>query len=139
MRCPAAYGKFTVKSCYNYLLTRRNRSPSFDWRPWWKMKLPQRLLLFGWKIGRNCLPTKDNLIRRHIPLADDECPPFSKAPESVNHVFFMCDAIRSKFYLLLQGSNSKILNVRDHLTLFYIVFTVHQQLAIQPWFLNFSS
>lgn len=65
MRCPAAYGKFTVKSCYNYLLTRRNRSPSFDWRPWWKMKLPQRLLLFGWKIGRNCLPTKDNLIRRH--------------------------------------------------------------------------
>lgn len=74
-----------------------------------------------------------------ITLADDECPPFSKAPESVNHVFFMGDVIRSKLYLLLQGSNSKILNVTDHLTLFYIVFTVHQQLAIQPWFLNFSS
>lgn len=86
MWCLQLRGNFI---CYNHLLTRRTATSSFDWKPGWKLKLAQRVFLSGWKISCTCLPTKDNLVKRHIPL--DIC---KETLETVVHQFSYCEVIR---------------------------------------------
>lgn len=71
-------GMFSVKDVYRYLNCGRNGqrnqvNPSNLWKLWWKMKLPPRLLLLGWKIGCASLATKVNLRRKTVYVSDLKC------------------------------------------------------------------
>lgn len=65
---------YSVKSGY-YLLQSLDGSPNIAqeceygkafWRVFWKIKVPPRWKIFGWRILHNALSTRDNLRRRWI-------------------------------------------------------------------------
>ncbi|XP_058775361.1 uncharacterized protein LOC131649626 [Vicia villosa] len=58
----------------------------------WKTKVPSRILIFGWRLIWNRLPTKVDLAKRGI-LAnpnDIRCPFCPNFEEDLNHLFFEC-------------------------------------------------
>lgn len=57
----------------------------------WKLKIPQKIRLFLWKVHSNALPTKDLLASRGI-LANNEtwCPQCRASIETIWHIFCDC-------------------------------------------------
>lgn len=66
--------------------------PSSDkgwWNLLWKLKIPNKLKIFGWKAGQEILPTLNGLWKRNISQ-DPFCPRCKKKEESVMHALFFC-------------------------------------------------
>lgn len=79
-------GNFSVKSA-DWQISELHAPPYLSpWRRWWQLNLPPRLLFFGWRIGHNLLPTKENLFHRKI-LTSTTCPLCSNHEESLSHLF----------------------------------------------------
>ncbi|CAI9104831.1 OLC1v1003598C1 [Oldenlandia corymbosa var. corymbosa] len=59
------------------------------WKRLWNLKLPNRILLFAWRLCHNSLPTPGNLAIRH--LNDDSSCGFCQQSSINNcHIFFDC-------------------------------------------------
>ncbi|XP_058755974.1 uncharacterized protein LOC131629195 [Vicia villosa] len=58
----------------------------------WKTKVPSRILIFGWRLIWNRLPTKVELAKRGILVNPSEirCPFCLNFEEDLNHLFFEC-------------------------------------------------
>ncbi|XP_058742452.1 uncharacterized protein LOC131614937 [Vicia villosa] len=91
-------GYFSVKSCYAKLLQGQDASPidpSYKscLNVVWDSLIPQKVKLFGWRLLRNRLATRDQLIRRGILEGDDNCrcPLCNSAAESSEHLFLRCN------------------------------------------------
>ncbi|XP_058742708.1 uncharacterized protein LOC131615254 [Vicia villosa] len=58
----------------------------------WKTKVPSRILIFGWRLISNRLPTKVELAKRGILVNPSElrCPFCLNFEEDLNHLFFEC-------------------------------------------------
>lgn len=57
----------------------------------WNKQLPIKVNLFIWRLLLNRLPTRDNLVARHINIPSSLCPVCRKEVESVLHLFLRCD------------------------------------------------
>lgn len=59
-------GQVSVNKAYSVITEEHMHGASLaiKWHKWWKIKIAPRLLLLGWKIARNILPTKDSLVQR---------------------------------------------------------------------------
>ncbi|EPS59181.1 hypothetical protein M569_15629, partial [Genlisea aurea] len=93
------HGEYTVKSGY-YILkggadmsrpSSSNVNPNhiLFWKVLWKMKLPARVLSFGWRFARDILPVKANLARRRI-CVETSCDICGGVSESWFHAFISC-------------------------------------------------
>lgn len=52
---------YTVKSFYNQMIL---SDLNFPFKFWWKVKIPPKINVFIWFTVHNCIPTKDNHMKR---------------------------------------------------------------------------
>ena len=84
-------GIYSTKSTYRLLLpTNRPGQHSRNFKILWKLKIPPRAELFSWRLFRDRLPTRANLLRRHVALQDIMCPLCGNHQEEAGHLFFHC-------------------------------------------------
>nr|XP_023923148.1 uncharacterized protein LOC112034569 [Quercus suber] len=96
-------GKFSVKLAYLLAYEEKLEQNRGDysnaslrnqvWRSIWQLKLPHKLRHFAWKVGRNILATKDNLIRRKI-TEDATCVLCGQPEETTYHLLWFCKHAR---------------------------------------------
>lgn len=97
-------GKYQVKKAYNLLLVDHNSLslahtntlsiPTMDWMLIWKVKVPQKVCLFIWKLLQDCIPTFNTLRSRGIPTSCC-CPFCDNDNESTSHLFLYCPFARA--------------------------------------------
>ncbi|CAM8877661.1 unnamed protein product [Rhodiola kirilowii] len=99
-------GGFSVKSAYKLAVnleklkqpTVGEQSDSNEtqrfWRGLWKLKVPPRVKLFGWRLFCDSLPTKRNLMKRGCVVQDKCCFCDSKGEDAI-HLFKNCWWMRS--------------------------------------------
>ncbi|XP_028236880.1 uncharacterized protein LOC114416214 [Glycine soja] len=56
----------------------------------WDTKISPRALTFAWRLLWDRLPSKENLSRRQVDLANDLCPFCQSNSKSASHLFFTC-------------------------------------------------
>ncbi|KAK6152219.1 hypothetical protein DH2020_014854 [Rehmannia glutinosa] len=94
-------GKFTVKSAYHLIMDNPNdfvEAAEFGisssghspiWKKLWSLKIPSRVIHFGWKLLSRTLPCPENLARRHLSHPE-HCPFCGSYDLSSAHTFFSC-------------------------------------------------
>lgn len=94
---------YSVKGSYHFLKTidePSERELSFDV---WHKHVPLNVSLFTWRLFRNRLPTKDNLMRRCVLQHDDnKCVGDCDYEETTGHLFFGCATSSGVWCLLLR-------------------------------------
>jgi hypothetical protein len=94
-----------VKKAYEILTHNPNvsRPPSAInthpnvWKHLWKIKLPQKILTFTWKILNHAIPVKAELNRRGVHC-DMACLLCNNAIETQDHLFLHCDLARAVWF-----------------------------------------
>ena len=94
-------GKFTVKSAYRVahqvLKVGRGAESSNGgygkqvWATLWKLKIPNKIKVFGWRTCHDILPTRLNLTKRRI-ISDNRFPICCRCLESTIHALWECAA-----------------------------------------------
>lgn len=95
-------GNYSVKSAYRLLATEvKHGLPSslsggcsLFWKRIWKIHAPQRIEHFIWRAANDSLPTKQNLVRRKIPV-DETCSLCNDYQETKMHALWLCDQAKS--------------------------------------------
>lgn len=84
-------GQYSAKSAYSVL---RGESPEEvqveAFQELWKLKAPNKISAFAWRLLNDRLLTRANLTWRQIDLEDNTCPFCSSMEESAGHLFFHC-------------------------------------------------
>jgi len=85
----------------------------------WHKQVPLKVSVFVWRLLRNRLPTKDNLLRRRIIQHDDtSCVGRCGSPETADHLLFRCDHFGLLWHRLYQWVGISFVipaSVRAHL------------------------
>ena len=63
------------------------------WKRLWKLHLPNKIKIFGWRACHDILPTKKNLAQRRI-IGDSVCELCQQGSESGIHVLWGCGVAR---------------------------------------------
>lgn len=71
-------------------------SEDIFWKNLWKLNIPPKIRIFGWRVCKNLLPTGMNLKRRDMNI-DGSCPFRHRAGETMLHCFRDCIFVR-KFW-----------------------------------------
>lgn len=103
-------GQITVKSAYGLAVTRcrdagacageasDSSSEEVVWKTLWKLDVPPKIKMFGWKVCCNILPTKCNLRSRGLDI-EAVCPVCRKENETMLHCLRDCKPSK-KFWKL---------------------------------------
>ena len=92
-------GDYSVRSAYRMLETNaRSLSPGTSssegqskvWKGIWKIKTPNKVRHFIWRVAHDSLPTKVNLQHRHVPVKAS-CSMCDEPLESLIHCLWLCD------------------------------------------------
>lgn len=91
-------GLYSVKSAYHLLKNDNSRNIAESsnssnlpfWKAIWKIKAPNSVRNFIWRLARDILPTRSRLERKGIIL-DTQCPLCCKNSETSSHLFMHCD------------------------------------------------
>ena len=108
---------YSVKGTYQYPVDASSERGLFD--AVWQKQVPSKVSVFAWRLLRNRLPTKDNLVCRHVLHHDDmscigDCDSF----ETTFHLIFDCDISDSVWHLLYRWLDISFIppdTVHDHL------------------------
>ncbi|KAG2689495.1 hypothetical protein I3760_09G140200 [Carya illinoinensis] len=92
-------GVYTMNSGYHSAMNLLDKEGNIEssgaqnnlelWTRLWNLKLQNKVKNFAWRACTNSLPTKLNLMRRHI-LPNAICDQCKQDVESCNHVFWWC-------------------------------------------------
>ena len=63
------------------------------WAVLWKLRIPNKIKVFGWRACNEILPTKMNLAKRRI-IEEAACPICTRFVETAVHLLWECDAAR---------------------------------------------
>ena len=84
-------GVYSTSSAYRLMLTTNALASDVRiFKSIWKMKIPPRAAIFTWRLLKDRLPTKGNLVRRNVTIQDAGCPLCGQVQEEVGHLFFNC-------------------------------------------------
>ncbi|GAU39054.1 hypothetical protein TSUD_396590 [Trifolium subterraneum] len=88
---PDLSGGYSVQGTYDLLTSMGGQAMAATTDLIWHKLVPLKVSVAAWRLLRNRLPTKDNLVRRHIisqgaHLCVDGCG----APETAKHLFLSC-------------------------------------------------
>jgi ribonuclease HI len=94
-------GMYSVRSAYHLLCNGRENSqpgPSSSrddrlWKEIWKAPVPNKIKNFMWRLAKNILPTRGNLLKKGITL-DTSCPLCHNSEENVQHLFMQCNIMK---------------------------------------------
>ncbi|KAM6599952.1 hypothetical protein CsatA_019561 [Cannabis sativa] len=91
-------GVYKVKDAYNLLHKEDGLLLSSDekrlWKIAWNINVPPKVLHFLWRSLSETLPTKVQLVSRHVPL-DLRCPMCNFEDESIVHLLIECSFAQS--------------------------------------------
>ncbi|KAJ1412101.1 Ribonuclease H superfamily [Sesbania bispinosa] len=86
-------GRYSVKSAYYHITENMVDNSHYkvqgDWKTLWKLKVPNCVKLFLWRLLRGCLPTRMNLQCKGVSCPAT-CAFCESALENEWHVFFGC-------------------------------------------------
>ncbi|CAJ2638124.1 unnamed protein product [Trifolium pratense] len=90
-------GEYSVRSAHHLLKQHNSRDVAASsgqqmnnlWREIWKAPVPNRVRNFLWRLGKNILPTRANLVRKGVQI-ENLCPQCHSAPETIDHLFLHC-------------------------------------------------
>lgn len=134
---PNKKGLFTVKSAYEVareLMRGENVAESSSgcagkrvWAALWKLEIPSKVKVFGWKACNEILPTKMNLAKRRI-IADAVCLICTRFQEIAMHVLWGCDAAQDVW-----TGSSKSLQKGNHgmIDMFQLLEYLMERLALE--------
>jgi len=109
---------YMVKGAYHFISTMEAPADRSLYVDVWHKRAPLKVYLFAWRLFRNRLPTKDNLVRRHVlHLADNVCVGGCRSQETANHLLFGCHTFSSIWSLIFQWLGISFvapLSARDH-------------------------
>ena len=83
----------------------------------WKLKIPAKSAIFAWRLIKDRLPTKMNLIRRQVVVNDRLCPFCGLKDEEAEHLFFSCSCTLPLWWESISWANLATalpINPRDH-------------------------
>ncbi|XP_028184689.1 uncharacterized protein LOC114371456 [Glycine soja] len=87
----ASNGIFSSKSAYVCIKAEQSSEDHYlGFCQLWDTKIPPRALTFAWRLLWDRLPSKENLSRRQVDLANDLCLFCQSNSESASHLFFTC-------------------------------------------------
>ncbi|XP_024636284.1 uncharacterized protein [Medicago truncatula] len=90
---------YTVSGAYSFITTSGDlvdRSPVDDV---WHKQIPSKVSLFVWRLFRNRLPTKENLVHRRVIQPDNvACASRCGHPETAKHLFLDYNIFGSLWY-----------------------------------------
>ncbi|KAF4384273.1 hypothetical protein F8388_010518 [Cannabis sativa] len=100
-------GQYIVKSGYRVareIKLAPTRCSNMDkthawWKMWWNLNLPPRMKLFGWKMCRNWLSAKSNLVHRGMKI-DPTCNYCGRFEESLPHALWTCEKVERVWKLM---------------------------------------
>ena len=90
------------------------------WKQLWQLHVPSKIKVFGWRACLNILPSKVNLVRRHV-LQEDKCDICQRCSESIIHALWDCGGAQDVWagsIARIQKSGGK---VDDFLQLFQVM------------------
>ena len=98
-------GMFSVKSAYHcqweskygpriHTLQATGASRSQAWKRLWKLDLPGKIKIFGWRALHGFIPCMAVLANRHISNIGG-CPVCKNGVEDIKHVIFTCDRAKA--------------------------------------------
>ena len=106
-------GNFSVKSAYKLarkLQLHGDRAETSSgcagriiWPILWKLKIPNKVKIFGWRACHDILPTSYNLLRQRI-INEDNCQLCTREVETTAHALWECAAVQEVW----AGSISKL-------------------------------
>ena len=84
-------GAYSTKSAYRLMMN--PSTPGSDGKTFkiiWKLKIPPRAAVFSWRLIKDRLPTRDNLLSRNVVIQEAVCPLCGFVQEEAGHLFFNC-------------------------------------------------
>ena len=93
----------------------------------WKLKLPGKIKIFGWRACHDVLPTQVNLAKHKI-ISDTLCHCYKNVPEDTLHVIWGYDAAQDVWAGSLNVLQKFQANHGDFLQLFEALVDRYQQL-----------
>jgi len=85
---------YSVRGAYRFLTTTVGVGDSHQVADIWHQQIPSKVSVFVWRLLRNRLPTKDNLLRRRIISHEaSACVAGCGMQETANHLFLGCDIL----------------------------------------------
>ncbi|KAF5444913.1 hypothetical protein F2P56_034005 [Juglans regia] len=120
---PAKNGLFSVKSAYYVAMELKRQlggEPSAEkgsdmvWKNMWKLNIPNYIKVFLWRALTNCLPTKDNLLRRKL-VDSGMCPICEQVEETSGHVLWSCVATSDVWSETMSKAQKLICREQDFL------------------------
>jgi hypothetical protein len=114
---------YSVKGAYHFLTTTGQPLDRTLVDDVWQKHIPSKVSVFVWRLLRNRLPTKDNLVQRQvIQNSDTACITGCGGLETATHLFLHCNIFSSLWYNVyrwLHISSVTPSNIRQH----FIQFT----------------
>ena len=133
--------KFTVRTAYRIAVRLRNpnytehssaQSHRPTWRKIWRLNVPPKVRTFLWRACSNCLPTKENLLKRRVKV-EAKCEICCQKPETASHVLWECAFARNVWSL----SNGRTQKCRNEAIDFFLLFEQMRrkldQLELERW------
>jgi len=113
---------FSVRSAYTVLTSESIAAPTVVVTTPWHKQVPLKVVLFVWRMFRDRLPTKDNLLHRGVITLDSRlCLAGCNSVETTTHLFLHCSSFGSVWQYLLRWlgfSTALPLGVIDHFNQF---------------------
>jgi len=82
----------SVRSLYNFLTLQPHVELPIDAFSIWHKDVPLKVVVFAWRLFRDRLPTKDNLLRRGVINFDSRlCVAGCDTVETSYHLFLHCN------------------------------------------------
>lgn len=106
---PNTISGYSVKECYCWINERLRTSTDYSdevveaCKVWWKNDIPSKVLVLGWRLLWNKLPTREKLHRRGILLSSYEtcCVLCFREIESCEHIFCSCSVTQKIWQAVL--------------------------------------
>lgn len=95
---------YSVRSGYFTARKVQKETPGFEecsesnnnsmiWSRLWKLRIPNKTKIFGWRVSQDILPTRENLTKHQL-LKDDTCQLCMRELESMLHTLWSCAVAR---------------------------------------------
>lgn len=100
---------FSVKSAYRHLQLSKEEGTNHVefWKKMWKISVPPKVKDLLWRAASNCLPTKTQLLSRHVSV-DAICPLCQTQKEIISHCLVECTFVRSCWNRLNDKVNTEV-------------------------------
>lgn len=75
--------------CTICIIKTLNLLTDFNWKKLWSLVIPPKVKNFIWRSLQNCIPTLDNLRKKHVEVYPI-CPVCSSFIETLDHILLLC-------------------------------------------------